>query len=140
MTKASSFAALLLGGLLCGTSALAQTASQIDRAQRLEVQVAALGGSVEVAQIPPGVAADFEVRLQVLERAISELTGKYEESTYQVSQMRDRLEKMNADLDFRFKDSGIQGRRGDERRGHGRRRDAAAEIVQGAGQDRRQAR
>lgn len=109
MTKASSFAALLLGGLLCGTSAFAQTASQMDRVQRLETQVAALGGPVEVAQMAPSLAADFEIRLQALERAISELTGKYEESTYQVSQMRDRLEKMNADLDFRFKDLESKG-------------------------------
>ncbi|SMH58973.1 tol-pal system protein YbgF [Azospirillum agricola] len=109
MTKASSFTALLLGGLLCGTSALAQTASQIDRAQRLETQVAALGGMVEVAQVNPSLAADFEIRLQALERAISELTGKYEESTYQVSQMRDRLEKMNADFDFRFKELESKG-------------------------------
>lgn len=109
MTKASSFAALLLGGLLCGTSAFAQTASQLDRAQRLETQVAALGGPVEVAQMSPSLAADFEIRLQALERAISELTGKYEESNYQMSQMRDRLEKMNADLDFRFKDLESKG-------------------------------
>ncbi|CAO3419225.1 tol-pal system protein YbgF [Azospirillum doebereinerae] len=109
MTKASSFAALLLGGLLCGTSALAQTASQMDRAQRLETQVAALGERVEVAQMSPSLAADFEIRLQHLERAMSELTGKYEESTYQMSQMRDRLEKMNADLDFRFKELESKG-------------------------------
>lgn len=109
MTKASSFAALLLGGLLCGTSALAQTASQLDRAQRLEVQVAALGERMEVAQLSPSVAADFEVRLQHLERALSELTGKYEESTYQISQMRDRLEKINADMDFRFKELESKG-------------------------------
>lgn len=109
MTKASSFAALLLGGLLCGTSAFSQTVSQMDRAQRLEGQVAALGGPVEVAQFQPSVAADFEIRLQHLERAMSELTGKYEESTYQMVQMRDRLEKMNADLDFRFKELESKG-------------------------------
>ncbi len=113
MTKSSSIAALLLGALLCGTSAFAQTASQMDRAQRLEAQVAALGGSVggnvEVAQLSPSVAADFEIRLQNLERSLSELTGKYEESTYQLSQMRDRLEKVNADIDFRLKDLETKG-------------------------------
>ncbi|WP_298372842.1 tol-pal system protein YbgF [Azospirillum sp.] len=108
MTKASSVAALLLSGLLCGTSALAQTASQLDRVQRLEGQVAALGGTVQVAQ-DSSLAADFEVRLQRLERDVSVMTGRYEETTYQISQMRERLEKMNADVDFRLKDIESKG-------------------------------
>ncbi len=108
MTKATSVAALLLSGLLCGTSALAQTASQIDRVQRLEGQVAALGGTVQVAQ-DSSLAADFEVRLQRLERDVSVMTGRYEETTYQISQLRERLEKMNADIDFRLKDVESKG-------------------------------
>ncbi|MFD1624555.1 tol-pal system protein YbgF [Azospirillum griseum] len=108
MTKASSFAALLMGGLLCGTSAVAQTASQIDRLQRLEVQMAALDGTVQVAQ-DSSLAADFEVRLQRLERDVSVVTGRYEETAYQLVQMRERLEKMNADIDFRLKEMESKG-------------------------------
>lgn len=104
MTHIRPVAALLLGGMLAASPALAQSKGQIERLQSLETQVAALGGPVEVAQLSPSVAADFEIRLQNLERSMQELTGKYEESTYQITQMRERLEKVNADIDFRLKD------------------------------------
>ncbi len=122
MTKTSSFAALLLGGLLCSGSVYAQTVSMQDRLERLESGVAALGGRIEVAQaaprsngwnqtaeMAPSLAADFEIRLQRLERAISELTGRYEESTYQVTQLKDRLERVNSDIDFRLKELESKG-------------------------------
>ncbi|CAO3375177.1 tol-pal system protein YbgF [Azospirillum argentinense] len=123
MTKTTSFAALLLGGLLCSGSVFAQTVSMQDRLDRLESGVEALGGRVEVAQaypgsgyargqtaeIQPSLAADFEVRLQKLERALSELTGRYEEATYQISQMKDRLERVNSDIDFRLKELESKG-------------------------------
>ena len=122
MTKTTSFAALLLGGLLCSGSVFAQTASMQDRLARLESGVEALGGRVEVvqaypspyargqtAEIQPSLAADFEVRLQKLERALSELTGRYEEATYQISQMKDRLERVNSDIDFRLKELESKG-------------------------------
>ncbi|PWC37386.1 tol-pal system protein YbgF [Azospirillum sp. TSO35-2] len=101
--------AVLLGGLLGASPVLAQSAGQIDRLQRLEAQVAALDGPVEVAQLSPSVAADFEIRLQNLERSMSELTGKYEESNHQLATLRDRLEKMNGDIDFRLKDLESKG-------------------------------
>ncbi|AWK85520.1 tol-pal system protein YbgF [Azospirillum thermophilum] len=114
MTKTTMFASLLLGTMLTGGTALAQTSGQVERLQRLESQVAALGGSVEggrieVAQASPSLAADMEIRLQHLERAISELTGKFEETSYQVSQMKDRLERVNADIDFRLKELESKG-------------------------------
>lgn len=108
MTNIRPVAALLLGGMLAATTAvgpaLAQSKGQIERLQSLETQVAALGGPVEVAQLSPSVAADFEIRLQNLERTIQDLTGKYEESSYQVTQLRERLEKVNSDVDFRLKE------------------------------------
>jgi tol-pal system protein YbgF len=104
MTHIRPVAALLLGGMLAASPALAQSKGQIERLQSLETQVAALGGPVEVAQLSPSVAADFEIRLQNLERSMQELTGKYEESTYQITQLRERLEKVNGDIDFRLKD------------------------------------
>jgi len=128
MTKTSSFAALLLGGLLCSGSVYAQTASMQDRLERLESGVEALAGHIEggrfevaqayprqgsgwgqTAEVPPSLAADFEIRLQRLERAISELTGRYEESTYQVTQLKDRLERVNSDIDFRLKELESKG-------------------------------
>ncbi|MBP2298049.1 tol-pal system protein YbgF [Azospirillum picis] len=114
MTHIRPVAALLLGSLLGATPAFAQspgdaTAGQSDRLQRLETQVAALGGPVEVAQLSPSVAADFEIRLQNLERSMSELTGRYEETNHQLAQLRERLEKMNGDIDFRLKDLESKG-------------------------------
>lgn len=108
MKTTTTVAALLLGGLLCGGSALAQTLP-VERLERLEAGAAALsarlGGEIQLAQaspIPPSLAADFEVRLQRMERVLSELTGRVEESTHQITQLRDRLERMNGDVDFRL--------------------------------------
>lgn len=108
MKTTTTVAALLLGGLLCGGSALAQSLP-VERLERLEAGAAALsarlGGDVQLAQaspIPPSLAADFEVRLQRMERVLSELTGRVEESTHQITQLRDRLERMNGDVDFRL--------------------------------------
>ncbi|NYZ15146.1 tol-pal system protein YbgF [Azospirillum sp. RWY-5-1] len=108
MKTTTTVAALLLGGLLCGGSALAQTLP-VERLERLEAGTAALaatlGGDIQLAQanaIPPSLAADFEVRLQRMERVLSELTGRVEESTHQITQLRDRLERLNGDVDFRL--------------------------------------
>lgn len=108
MKTTTTVAALLLGGLLCGGSALAQSLP-VERLERLEAGAAALsarlGGELQLAQaspIPPSLAADFEVRLQRMERVLSELTGRVEESTHQIGQLRDRLERMNGDVDFRL--------------------------------------
>lgn len=114
MTKTPFLASLLFAGLLAGT-ADAQTAQQLDRLSRLESQATALQGSrfevaqLQVAQVNPSLAADFEVRLQQLERAMSELNGRYEESNYQLTQLKDRLERINSDIDFRLKDLESKG-------------------------------
>lgn len=114
MTKTPFLASLLFTGLLAG-AADAQTAQQLDRLSRLELQTAALQGSrievaqLQVAQVNPSLAADFEVRLQQLERAMSELNGRYEESNYQLTQLKDRLERVNSDIDFRLKDLEAKG-------------------------------
>ena len=105
MKTTTSLAALLVGGLLFSGAAFAQDAGQLRRLERLEAGAAALGGrGVEVAQadMPHSLAADFEVRLQRMERTLSELTGRYEEAVYQMSQLKDRLERINGDVDFRL--------------------------------------
>lgn len=48
------------------------------------------------------LAADFEVRIQRLERELSVLTGRYEESQYEIRQLRDRLERQADDLEYRL--------------------------------------
>lgn len=48
------------------------------------------------------LAADFEVRIQRLERELLEMNGKYEEAQYEIRQLRDRLERMTGDLEFRL--------------------------------------
>lgn len=104
MKTTTSLAALLVGGLLFSGAALAQDAGQLRRLERLEAGAAALGGRIEVAQadMPHSLAADFEIRLQRMERSLSELTGRYEEAVYQMSQLKDRLERINGDVDFRL--------------------------------------
>ncbi|HYH20860.1 MAG TPA: tol-pal system protein YbgF [Azospirillum sp.] len=104
MKTTTSLAALLVGGLLFSGAALAQDAGQFRRLERLEAGAAALGGRIEVAQadMPHSLAADFEVRLQRMERTLSELTGRYEEAVYQMNQLKDRLERINGDVDFRL--------------------------------------
>lgn len=52
--------------------------------------------------LPPGLAADFEVRLTRLERELQLLTGKYEETAFGVSQARERLDTLQSDIDYRF--------------------------------------
>ncbi len=61
--------------------------------------------------MPSSLAADFEVRLQRMERTLSELTGRYEEALHELNQLRDRMERMNGDVDFRLQalESGGQG-------------------------------
>lgn len=106
----SLVAPLLLGTVLITAPALAQS-GPAERLDRLERQSAALAGSlgfdgaVQVAQagaVPSSLAADFEVRLQRLERVLSELTGRVEEANHQIGQLRDRLERMNGDVEFRL--------------------------------------
>lgn len=113
MIKTTMFAAALLGAGLCCGSASAQTVAAQDgaaeRLARLEAGTVALANrlgadvaDLQVAQLSPNLAADFEIRLQRLERTLSELTGRVEESTYQVNQLKDRVERMNGDIDFRL--------------------------------------
>lgn len=52
--------------------------------------------------LPSSLAADFEVRLQQLERQLSEMTGRYEEASHEVRTLRERLDRLSADVDDRL--------------------------------------
>lgn len=95
---------LVSAALLPAFPALAQDAGQWQRLERLEAAAAALGAgdTVQVAEMSSSLAADFEVRLQRLERTIAEVNGRNDELGYQISQLKDRLDRINSDVDFRL--------------------------------------
>lgn len=62
--------------------------------------------------MPSTLAGDFEVRIQQLERQLSEMTGRYEEAGHEIRALRDRLERMSADVDDRLAALEGGGRRG----------------------------
>ncbi len=64
--------------------------------------VAAAPAAQPSAALAPSQAADFEIRLSQLERSVRELVGKYEESVFGINQLRDRLDKLSSDMDFRL--------------------------------------
>lgn len=69
---------------------------------------AGYGGGYGAAAAPEAVPADaagrVEVRLQALEEQLRRLTGRLEESQHQVTVLKDRLERMQADMEVRFKE------------------------------------
>lgn len=110
----SVFLTLLV--LLPGTPALAQRTDNeavAQRIERLEKDLRDLSrevyrgggrssGDSGGSALPPGVAGDFEVRLQRLESELQQLTNRYEEATHNVGLLRDRLDKLGGDVDFRL--------------------------------------
>ena len=109
--------------------ALAQSNDQVEilnRLNRLEADIQTLhrqlarGGAPVAAgaaapasgAIAPTQAADFEIRLSQLERSVQEAVGKYEEAVFGVGQVRERLEKLSSDLEFRL--SQLESRSGTE--------------------------
>jgi len=126
MLKPKSFAsltaatcALALGVALLTAPALAQSNDQVEilnRLNRLENDIQTLqrqlarGGAVSggasapaaAGGLAPTQAADFEIRLSQLERSVQEAVGKYEEAVFGVSQVRERLDKLSSDLEFRL--------------------------------------
>jgi tol-pal system protein YbgF len=54
------------------------------------------------AQDSANVLAQQEVRIQQLEQQISDLTGKLEDANFQIQQLKDRIDKMQRDTEFRL--------------------------------------
>ncbi len=110
----------LLVAVLWAAPALAQTDTRAlyDRIDRLErdlsmlQQQAARGGSGTVVRspaaggdgMPATVASRLEDRINELEDVTRQLTGKIEEANFKAAQAAKQLERMQADIDLRFKE------------------------------------
>lgn len=68
----------------------------------LTLLLAAGSAAAQSGGVSSTLAADFEVRIQRLERELLEMNGKHEEAQYEIRQLRDRLERMTGDLEFRL--------------------------------------
>jgi tol-pal system protein YbgF len=89
----------------------AQDASTQDRLDRLERDLSMLQRQVyrgTGGEAPPGAesgggtAVDLQVRMDRLEQEMRDLTGRVEDETNQVQQLRQRLEQVNSDIDVRL--------------------------------------
>ena len=80
------------------------------------IQSPALGGGAtttrsagEGATVSPGMASRLDDRINQLEDLVRQLTGRVEEATYKANQAQKQMERMQADIDLRFKDLQAQG-------------------------------
>jgi tol-pal system protein YbgF len=113
--------ALVLGaGLAAGEAAWAQdanTQAMIDRIDRLQRELVTLQRQVYKGEAPPAsaagaaagtsgitttAAARIEQRLSQFEAELRTLTGQVEEAVYRNGQLRERLERLAAETDFRL--------------------------------------
>lgn len=115
LVLATAFCALMLGAAPNTAMAQADTRALYDRIERLERDLmtlqsqAARGGTTTVVRSNDGsvagsMASRLEDRINELEDANRFLTGKIEEANFKSSQLAKQLERMQADLDLRFKD------------------------------------
>jgi tol-pal system protein YbgF len=85
-----------------------------DRLDRLERDINLLqrqvyrgagAGSAPVPMAPPGdanSALNFEMRMGRIEDQMRTMTGQIEETSYKIEQLRQNLEKLQGDIEFRF--------------------------------------
>lgn len=114
-------AVFLLGA--APASAQVDNRALFDRMDRLERDIQVLNqnmarpGSVirspavePAPALPPGMASRLDVRVDTLEEQIRQLTGKVEEANYRAMQALKQIERLQADIDLRFKDlEGTEG-------------------------------
>ena len=85
----------------------------LDRLDRLERDINLLQrqvyrggtGSAPVPSAPPGdasTALNFEMRVGRIEDQMRTMTGQIEETSYKIEQLRQNLEKLQSDIEFRF--------------------------------------
>jgi tol-pal system protein YbgF len=117
LVLSTALSALLIGGAAFLSPAVAQSDTRplYDRIERLErdlmtlQQQAARGGGGGVVRSNDGsvsgtMANRLDDRINELEEANRFLTGKIEEANFKASQLAKQLERMQADIDLRFKD------------------------------------
>jgi tol-pal system protein YbgF len=88
----------------------AQDASTQERLDRLERDLSMLqrqvyrgtGGEAPPGAEGAGTAVDIQVRMDRLEQQMRDLTGRIEDETNQVQQLRQRLEQVNGDIEVRL--------------------------------------
>jgi tol-pal system protein YbgF len=88
----------------------AQDASTQERLDRVERDLSMLQRQVyrgTGGEAPPGAegggsAVDLQVRMDRVEQQMRDLTGRVEDETNQVQQLRQRLEQVNSDIDVRL--------------------------------------
>lgn len=111
----TALSALMLSAVpLAGARAQSDTRALYDRIERLErdlmtlQQLQARGGSTVVRSNDGSVAGTMAQRLDdrinELEELNRQLTGKIEEANFKAQQLNKQLERMQADIDLRFKD------------------------------------
>jgi tol-pal system protein YbgF len=102
---------VLLSMAVAAPAVRAQDASTPERLDRLERDLSMLQRQVyrgTGGEAPPGAesgggtAVDLQVRMDRLEQQMRDLTGRVEDETNQVQQMRQRLEQVNSDIDVRL--------------------------------------
>lgn len=98
--------------------ARAQDATTQERLDRVERDLSMLQRQVyrgTGGEPPPGAeaagstAVDLQVRMDRIEQQMRDLTGRVEDETNQVQQLRQRLEQINSDLDVRLSQDEGQG-------------------------------
>jgi tol-pal system protein YbgF len=97
---------------IAGSAAQAQdTATTQERLDRLERDLSMLQRQVYRStggEAPPGaevggnVAVDLQVRMDRLEQQMRDLTGRVEDETNQIQQLRQRIEQVNSDIEVRL--------------------------------------
>jgi tol-pal system protein YbgF len=98
--------------LLSAGPALAQSASDSARLKRLETEMETLSRAIYKGEAPPPSAmgssnahtANFELRLNQMESAMRDLTGRVEEQSFTTRQMQERLDRVLSELDRRMVD------------------------------------
>jgi tol-pal system protein YbgF len=92
----------------------------LDRLDRLERDINLLqrqvyrggSGNAPVPMAPPGdanSALNFEMRMGRIEDQMRTMTGQIEETSYKIEQLRQNLEKLQSDIEFRFSQIGGSG-------------------------------
>jgi tol-pal system protein YbgF len=93
---------------LAAGSGEAQDRSTQERLDRLERDLNMLqrqvyrGGGIPAGGGDTNIAVDTQIRMDRLEAQMRDLTGRVEDQTNEVRQLRQRIEQINSDMDVRF--------------------------------------